>query len=84
MLCRVTTESPEAAADAQTCAHCGRRSEQLFPRDPVGRVCPTCYESLGRQRPEWSRLEIAGVVSLMIGSGLIVVGLIALVALLVR
>lgn len=45
-------------------------------------MCASCYEVIGRQRPEWSRLEIAGVAGLLLGSALIVVGVIALVALL--
>lgn len=79
MLSRVTTEPPAAAA-VLTCDRCGRTSDRLFPRPPVGQVCATCYESVARQRPEWSRLEIAGVVGLMLGSALLVVAVIALVA----
>ena len=81
MLSAVTTEATEDAADARVCARCGRTSDRLFPRQPAGHVCATCYESIGRQRPEWSRLEILGVVGLMIGSALLVVALIAIVAL---
>ena len=79
MLSAVTTESMEAAA-AKTCARCGRASERLFPRPPVGQVCASCYESVARQRPEWSRLEIVGVVGLLLGSALLVIAVIAVIA----
>jgi recombinational DNA repair protein (RecF pathway) len=62
----------------QRCAKCGRSTDRLFPRDRVGRVCATCYETVGRQRPEWSRLEIAGIAGLMLGSALLVIAVIAL------
>jgi hypothetical protein len=66
------------AASAPTCARCGRQSEPLFPREPIGQVCASCYETLGRLRPEWSRLEILGIAGLLLGSALIVLAVIAL------
>ena len=62
---------------SSTCAHCGRHADRLFPREKVGPVCATCYEVLGRQRPEWSRLEILGIAGLLIGSALLMIALIA-------
>lgn len=67
-----------SADSMQACAHCGRLQERLFPRERVGQVCSSCYESLGRLRPEWSRMEILGVLGLLVGSGLLVVAVIAL------
>ncbi|GAC1441314.1 MAG: hypothetical protein NVSMB55_08740 [Mycobacteriales bacterium] len=63
------------------CAHCGRPSERVFPRDKAGDVCSSCYEVIARRRPEWSRLEVLGVIGLVVGSALLMV---AVVALLVR
>ena len=72
---------PVATDPLPACDNCGRASERLFPRDKVGQVCGSCYESLGRMRPEWSRLEVLGVFGLLIGSALL---MIALIGLLVR
>lgn len=71
----MTTESLPA------CAQCGRTSTRLFPREKVGEVCSTCYEAIARKRPEWSAREIVGILSLLIGSALL---MIAIIALLVR
>lgn len=66
------------AASLPACARCGKSADTLFPREPVGDVCSGCYESLGRLRPEWSRLEVLGVVGLLLGSALLVIALLAL------
>jgi hypothetical protein len=60
------------------CANCGRSGGTLFPQGKNGSVCATCYESLARRRPEWSRLEVLGVAGLLLGSALITLGIIAL------
>lgn len=76
MLRRVATD---LIAGGPTCAECGRRREPLFPREPVGPVCSTCYETLARRRPEWSALEIVGIAVLLLGSALLVIAVIALI-----
>ena len=63
------------------CAQCGRPSTRVFPREKIGQVCSTCYETLARRRPEWSTLEIVGILGLLLGSALL---MIAIIALLVR
>jgi hypothetical protein len=63
------------------CAQCGRSNGPLFPRDKVGDVCSSCYETIARERPEWSAREIVGIASLLLGSALL---MIAVIALLVR
>lgn len=60
------------------CAQCGRPSTRVFPRDKVGEVCSSCYETLARKRPEWSALEILGILGLLLGSALLMVAIIAL------
>jgi hypothetical protein len=60
------------------CAQCGRPSTRVFPRDKIGEVCSSCYESLARRRPEWSVREIVGIATLLLGSALLMVALIAL------
>ncbi len=69
----------ETGGQTSTCARCGRVTEHLFPREPEGQVCSSCYESLARKRPEWSRLEILGIAGLLIGSALIVLAIVALI-----
>lgn len=64
-----------------SCDNCGRTVERLFPREPAGQVCSTCYETIGRRRPEWSAREIFGIAALLLGSALV---MIAIIALLVR
>lgn len=65
--------------ETAACSRCGRPADRLFPREPAGRVCSACYESLARKRPEWSRLELLGVVGLLLGSALIVLAIVALI-----
>ena len=60
------------------CAQCGRAAPRVFPRDKVGQVCSNCYEALARRRPEWSPLEIVGILGLLLGSALLMVAIIAL------
>jgi hypothetical protein len=50
----------------------------VFPREKVGEVCSSCYELLARRRPEWSGREIVGIASLLLGSALVMIALIAL------
>ena len=72
---------PVSTESFPLCAQCGRPSRRVFPRDKVGEVCSTCYEAIARRRPEWSALEILGIVGLLLGSALV---MIAIIALLVR
>jgi hypothetical protein len=67
------------SATVPGCAKCGRTADKLFPREPIGQVCSHCYETLGRLRPEWSTLEILGILALLVGSALIVVAVVALI-----
>jgi hypothetical protein len=75
MLYGVTTES------LPLCSQCGRPAPRVFPREKVGQVCSNCYEAIARRRPEWSAREIVGIATLLLGSALL---MIALIALLVR